>query len=183
MRIVSGSHKGRKIKAPNNLPIRPTTDMSKESIFNILANLYEFNEISVIDLFSGSGNISYEFASRGTTNIVSIDNNINCIKFIKKTSKELDINISAIKSDVINFLKKTEKTSDIIFSDPPYSFNETYLNTMIELIFSKNLINQDGILIIEHSKDISLELSKYFFKKKRYGSCYFTFLKKQSECH
>jgi len=178
MRIVSGNHKGRKIKAPNNLPIRPTTDMSKESIFNILSNLYEFNEVSVIDLFSGSGNISYEFASRGVKNIISVDNNINCIKFIKKTSKELDVNISAIKSDVINFLKKTEKTSDIIFSDPPYSFNETYLNNMIELVFSKNLINLDGILIIEHSKEISLDLNQYFHSKKRYGSCYFTFFKK-----
>ena len=178
MRIVSGNHKGRKIIAPKNLPIRPTTDMSKESIFNILSNLYEFNEVSVIDLFSGSGNISYEFASRGVKNIISVDNNINCIKFIKKTSKELDININVIKSDVINFLKITEIKSDIIFSDPPYSFNETYLNTMIELVFSKNLINQDGILVIEHSKEISLDLNHYFHNKKRYGSCYFTFLKK-----
>ena len=178
MRIVSGNHKGRKIKAPNKLPIRPTTDMSKESIFNILSNSYEFNEVSVIDLFSGSGNISYEFASRGVKDIISVDNNINCIQFIKKTSKELDINIIAIKSDVINFLKKTEKKSDIIFSDPPYSFNETYLNSMIELVFSENLIKQDGILIIEHSKEISLDLNQYFHNKKRYGSCYFTFLKK-----
>ena len=161
MRIVSGNHKGRKIKAPNNLPIRPTTDMSKESIFNILSNSYEFNEVSVIDLFSGSGNISYEFASRGVKDIISVDNNINCIQFIKKTSKELDINIIAIKSDVINFLKKTEKKSDIIFSDPPYSFNETYLNSMIELVFSENLIKQDGILIIEHSKEISLDSVSY----------------------
>ena len=178
MRIVSGSHRGRKIKAPNNLPIRPTTDMSKESIFNILSNLYEFNEISVIDLFSGSGNISYEFASRGVKNIISVDNNINCIDFIKKTSKEFNINISVIKSDVINFLNKIKKKSDIIFSDPPYSFDEAYLNSMIELVFSKNLINDDGILIIEHSKDISLELNQYFLKKRKYGSCYFTFLKK-----
>ena len=92
MRIVSGNHKGRKIIAPKNLPIRPTTDMSKESIFNILSNSYEFNEVSVIDLFSGSGNISYEFASRGVKDIISVDNNINCIKSVSYTHLTLPTN-------------------------------------------------------------------------------------------
>ena len=97
MRIISGSHKGRKIVAPKNLPIRPTTDMSKESIFNIFLNEYDFNHISVVDLYSGSGNISFEFASRGVTQITSVENNINCIKFIKKVSEELDLNLNVIK--------------------------------------------------------------------------------------
>ena len=122
MRIVSGSHKGRKIIAPKNLPIRPTTDMSKESIFNILSNLYEFNEISVIDLFSGSGNISYEFASRGVANITAIDQNRHCVDFIKKTTIDLGLTINSLKSDSITFLKKKVGYYDLIFGDPPYDW-------------------------------------------------------------
>ena len=181
MRIISGFHKGRKILAPKNLPIRPTTDMSKESIFNIFLNEYDFNHISVVDLYSGSGNISFEFASRGVTQITCVENNINCIKFIKKVSKELDLNLNIIKSDVVSFLKKTEIKSDIIFADPPYNFDEEYLKNIIELTFSNELIKEGGTLVIEHSKHVSLNEAEYFVSKRNYGSCFFSFFKK-SEC-
>ena len=87
MRIISGLYKGRKIVAPKNLPVRPTTDMSKEALFNILNNQYYFDDISVLDLFSGTGNISYEFASRGTENITAVDSHYDCIKFINQTAE------------------------------------------------------------------------------------------------
>jgi 16S rRNA (guanine966-N2)-methyltransferase len=178
MRIVSGAHKGRKIKSPKNLPIRPTTDMSKESVFNILSNLYEFNKICVVDLFSGSGNISYEFASRGVQQITSVDNNNNCIKFIKKTSDELNLNLDVIKSDVISFLNNTTLKSDVIFTDPPYDYDDNYLKSIIELVFSNKLTNENGLLIIEHSKQISLNTNKYFQYERKYGSCCISFFKK-----
>jgi 16S rRNA (guanine966-N2)-methyltransferase len=179
MRIISGFHKGRKIVAPKNLPIRPTTDMSKESIFNIFLNEYNFNDISVVDLYSGSGNISFEFASRGVTKITSVENNINCIKFIKKISNELDLNLNVIKSDVIGFLKKTDIKSDIIFADPPYDFDEEYLKNIVELTFSNELINEGGSLVIEHSKQVSLNEVEYFVSKRNYGSCFFSFFQKK----
>ena len=181
MRIVSGSHRGRKILAPKNLPVRPTTDMAKESIFNILTNLYEFNDASVLDLFSGSGNICYEFASRGVLDITAVDNNINCIRFIKKTSEELNLNLNIVKSDVVDFLKKTKNQINIIFADPPYEKDEVYLKNIIELVFNNHLLKNNGVLIIEHSKQISLENIEHFIYKKRYGSCCFSFFKK-SEC-
>jgi len=83
MRIISGKHKSRRIQAPKKLPVRPTTDMAKEALFNILNNLYYFNNITVLDLFSGTGNISFEFGSRGTENITAVDAHFGCIKYIK----------------------------------------------------------------------------------------------------
>ena len=94
MRIISGSHKSKRIKAPSKLPVRPTTDMAKESLFNIINNDFYFDEISVLDLFSGTGNISYEFASRGTRKILCVDINENCVKFIQKTSQNHDFKIT-----------------------------------------------------------------------------------------
>ncbi len=122
MRIISGKLKGRRLSAPKNLPVRPTTDMAKEALFNIINNHYYFDAISVIDLFSGTGNISYEFASRGTKNIMLLMQYIWCIKYIQNTSKELDLDISTYKSDVYKFLEKTTMQADIIFADPPYDF-------------------------------------------------------------
>ena len=105
MRIISGDYKGRKIIFPKNLPVRPTTDMAKESIFNILNNKYTFNKVSILDLFSGSGNISYEFYSRGVKDVLAVDNSLKCINFIKKESSRLGMNISVIKADVFKFFK------------------------------------------------------------------------------
>ena len=96
MRIISGKYKGRRINAPKNLPVRPTTDMSKEALFNVLNNHFNFSELRILDLFAGTGNISYEFASRGSENISSVDEDFGCIKFIKQTAAEFDFPIAAI---------------------------------------------------------------------------------------
>ena len=120
MRIISGIKKSIIIKAPKNLPVRPTTDKVKESLFNIILNKFNLNEISVLDLFSGTGNVSYEFASRGCLNLLSIDNNHNCIKFINKTASKLELNIKTKKIDYKVFLKKNKKKFDIIFGNPPH---------------------------------------------------------------
>ena len=109
MRIISGKYKGRRITAPKNLPARPTTDIAKEALFNILNNNYYFNSLSVLDLFAGIGSISFEFASRGTENITSVDQHYNSLKFIDKTAKELDLEIKTVKSDVFKFLLKTQQ--------------------------------------------------------------------------
>ena len=107
MRIISGLYKSRKIIAPKNLPVRPTTDMAKESLFNIINNLYYFDDISVLDLFAGTGNISYEFASRGTEQITSVDQDFGCVKCINKTTEMFEMPIQTIKSEGFKFLEKT----------------------------------------------------------------------------
>ena len=175
MRIISGSYKSKRIQAPKNLPVRPTTDMAKEALFNILNNLYYFQNISVLDLFTGTGNISYEFASRGTENITAVDANFGCIKFVSKTTKELNFNINSIKSDVFKFLSKTNAKYDVIFADPPYDFELELFEKIIDTVFENELLNEDGILIVEHSKHTNLKNHKHLSYQKKYGGNMFSF--------
>ncbi|TCI90005.1 RsmD family RNA methyltransferase [Tenacibaculum sp. M341] len=175
MRIISGKYKSKRISAPKNLPVRPTTDMAKESLFNILNNLYYFDSISVLDLFSGTGNISYEFASRGTETIYAVDAHYACIKFINKISDELDLNITTFKSDVFKFLEKTALKTDVIFADPPYDFDEKQFLSIANSTFERGLLNEEGVLIIEHSKHTTLANHPKFSYEKRYGGNVFSF--------
>jgi 16S rRNA (guanine(966)-N(2))-methyltransferase RsmD len=175
MRIISGTHKSRRLTAPKNLPVRPTTDMAKESLFNILNNTYYFDGISVIDLFSGTGNISYEFASRGTKDIYAIDAHFGCIKYINTISKDLDLPINTFKSDVYKFLEKTSLQADVIFADPPYDFDEAQFLKIADLVFTRNILKKEGILIIEHSKHTDLSKHENHNYDKRYGGNVFSF--------
>ena len=170
MRIISGVHKGKKIQAPKNLPIRPTTDRAKESLFNILENKYVFENKKILDLFSGSGNISFEFSSRGNVEITAVDNNINCIEFIKKINKELNYNITTVQANCRNFINNTNEKFDIVFMDPPYDYTDYY--KLRELIIEKNLINDDGCLIIEHDRNTMFEDDTIDLRK--YGKVYFS---------
>ncbi|CAM1365197.1 16S rRNA (Guanine(966)-N(2))-methyltransferase RsmD [Tenacibaculum sediminilitoris] len=175
MRIISGKYKSKRITAPKKLPVRPTTDMAKESLFNILNNFYYFENISFLDLFAGTGNISYEFASRGTQTIYAVDAHYACIKFINQMAKDLDMNINSYKSDVFKFLEKTPVKTDVIFADPPYDFEENQFLKIADLVFDKELLNEDGLLIIEHSKHTDLSKHPFYSYEKRYGGNVFSF--------
>lgn len=175
MRIVSGIHKGKKIIAPKKLPVRPTTDFAKEALFNILNNQYHFSALKVIDLFSGTGNISFEFASRGAIEIISVDAHYECVKFINKISEELDLPIRTVKSDAYKFLKATGETAHIIFADPPYNIEVESLQELVEITFSRNLLEEEGSLIIEHSKKIDLSHLDHFENVRKYGNSVFSF--------
>lgn len=175
MRIISGKNKGKRLIAPQKLPVRPTTDFAKEALFNILNNHYYFDEISVLDLFSGTGNISYEFASRGSQSIISVDSHYGCVQFISKTAKELEYPITAIKSDVFEFLKKSKQNFDIIFADPPYDFSIEKFSEIVNHIFENQLLLEEGLLIIEHTKHIDLSELPYFYYDKKYGGSVFSF--------
>jgi 16S rRNA (guanine(966)-N(2))-methyltransferase RsmD len=175
MRIISGQYKSRKIVAPKNLPVRPTTDMAKESLFNILNNHYYFDELSVLDLFAGTGNISYEFASRGTKSIICVDQNFNCVKFINQTAQTFKMPIETVKSDVFKFLEHSNIKADIIFADPPYNFSIDEFGKIPELVFKNTLLLDDGMLIIEHSKHTNLSELPNFSNQKNYGGCVFSF--------
>ena len=170
MRIISGKHKGKRIIAPHNLPVRPTTDRAKEALFNILDSRYYFNDKNVLDLFSGTGNISYEFASRGIEDITCVDSNYNCIKFIDTISEQLKVNLSTTKSDCIEFLKKCKKQFNFIFADPPYNYQNHQV--IVEFIKVNNLVKNDGCLIIEHDKTTSFEDDNAEVRK--YGTVHFS---------
>ena len=175
MRIISGKLKGKRLKAPKNLPVRPTTDMAKEALFNILNNSYYFSNIKILDLFSGTGNISFEFGSRGTKDITSVDSHFGCIRYIRNTAKEQNLEIQSIKSDVYKFLGKTNVKYDVIFADPPYNFEKDSFMRIADLVYEKGMLNEDGVLIIEHSKHTDISKHPKFSYSKKYGGNTFSF--------
>ena len=175
MRIISGKYKGRRIFPPKNLPVRPTTDMSKEALFNVLNNHFSFEGLKVLDLFSGTGNISYEFASRGSDNITSVDGDFGCVKFIKEVAEEYDFNIAAMKSDVFKFLEKNNTSYDIIFADPPYALDQKTFERIVLLVFERELLREEGMMVIEHSKYTKMDHLMHFSFKKTYGGSIFSF--------
>ena len=175
MRIISGSYKGKRLTAPKNLPVRPTTDFAKEALFNILNHRISFDEISLLELFAGTGNISFEFASRGTPAITSVDSFYGCVKYIQKIAEELSFPIKAIKADVDKFVTISMTPFDVIFADPPYDFTLEQLDSLVNKIFENNLLNENGILIIEHSKHTDLSSIKNYTESRKYGGSVFSF--------
>jgi 16S rRNA (guanine966-N2)-methyltransferase len=178
MRIIGGTHKGRSIKVPKDLPLRPTTDFAKEGLFNILSNKMDLDQISVLDLFSGTGHISLEFASRGSSPIISVDQNFKCTGFLRSISKELNFNINAIKSDVFEFLKNSTSKFDLIFADPPYDLKE--IPDIHKLVIEKALLSENGLLIIEHGPKTKLEHLEGFVQQRKYGNVNFSFFEKDN---
>ncbi|MGI9550486.1 MAG: RsmD family RNA methyltransferase [Aurantibacter sp.] len=175
MRIISGAFKGKRISAPKKLPVRPTTDMAKQGLFNILNNHFYFDDCIIMDLFAGTGNISYEFASRGSKAITAVDDNTLCIKFIDKTARELNFNIDTVKSDVFKYLGRVKAKADIIFADPPYALPLGDFKRITELVFYNHLLLKEGMLIIEHSSHTDLSGLENFKNKRRYGGSVFSF--------
>ncbi|WP_340076468.1 RsmD family RNA methyltransferase [Leptobacterium sp. I13] len=179
MRIISGKYKGKRITVPKKAAaqVRPTTDYAKESLFNILNNYYSFEEITVVDLFAGTGNISYEFASRGCKDILAVDKNTQCIKYIEKTANSLVMPIKTLKNDVFMFLKHLSMKADIIFADPPYAMTEEAFALIPQLVFENKLLHPEGLLIIEHAKQTDLSHLYYYSHTRKYGSSVFSFFK------
>ncbi len=177
MRIISGKFKSRRISAPKKLPVRPTTGLSKESLFNVINNLYDFDEISVLDLFSGTGSISYEFCSRGTQKITCVDANSYCVNFIRKMFAEFEEQAVIIKSDVFKFLELCSQHFTVIFADPPYDMSQEDFTAIANLVFEKQLLEEEGVLVIEHSIHTSFEEHPNFDYQKKYGGTIFSFLK------
>lgn len=176
MRIIGGKNQRKQIFAPVKLPVRPTTDMAKEALFNILNNHFDYEEITVLDLFAGTGNISYEFASRGAREVISVDENRMCANFIKKTAEDLNLpNIKVIKTDVFHFLGFNTSQFDIVFADP--SYDATRYEEIIETVFQNHFITPEGWMILEHSSKHNFNANEHFFDLRRYGKVHFSFFK------
>ena len=149
--------------------------MAKEGLFNILNNHYYFDEIKVMDLFAGTGNISFEFASRGATAITTVDSHLGCVQFITKISKELDFNIHVTKADAFQFLERCKETYDVIFADPPYSIDAASFQRIPQMVFENGLLNEDGLLVVEHAPETDLSSEAHFSEIRKYGSSVFSF--------
>ncbi len=208
MRIIGGSLKGKTIMPPANYAARPTTDFAKEGLFNMLTNEFDLEEISVLDLFAGTGSISMEFASRGCKDIISIEMNPLHTRFIKQCSQSFKIKgMQVIRHNVFDFIKICTKQFDLIFADPPYdlegldtlpdrifgltantlageekNFTEKEKNISDEKIFEENskcLVKNGGYFILEHPKSYSFENHPFFLKEKKYGNVHFSFFEKK----
>lgn len=176
MRIISGKHKGRKIRAPFVDEIRPTTDFAKTGLFNVLNNHLDYEQTKVLDLFSGFGNIAFEFASRGAVFVDAVDVHPQAIKFVKQFAKDIQLPVNAYQSDVLQFLNKVHQKYDVIFADPPYD-NEYVLDEIFEIVKKRNLLNENGWLILEHEKSKSFSHLPEFFDERKYGKVHFSFLR------
>lgn len=176
MRIISGKLKSRRIVAPANLPVRPTTDRAKEGLFNILQHTIDFQESRILDLFSGTGNISFEFASRGCNDLTCVDNNYYCVKFVKQTVAALNLEgVKAIKANAFSFLKTKQKAYDLIFADPPYQLKE--IEELPGIIFNNNLLAEDGVFILEHPAQIDFSQHPKISDHRVYGLVNFSFFR------
>ncbi len=173
MRIISGTHKGRIITPPRNLRARPTTDFAKENIFNVLAGLVDLEECDVLDLFAGTGSVSYEFASRGARSVTAVEINPVHYAFIRETAKALDFrNFTTVKANVFNYLRACTRRFDVIFSDAPYDLAGS--ETVVEIVFERQLLNLGGLLVFEHSRSLDFADHPHFFQTRNYGSVQFT---------
>ena len=177
MRIISGKYRGRAINPPKNLRARPTTDFAKENLFNILTNLVDFEECTVLDLFAGTGSISYEFASRGVKSVTAVEINAVHHNFIRTTARSLGAdNIFAVKANVFLYLKSCPKRFDIVFSDAPYDLEG--VEDIVGLVLDGDILAVEGIFIFEHSEKYNFENHPLFWQSRSYGSVQFTFFKK-----
>jgi len=175
MRIIQGKNKGKQIHAPASLPVRPTTDLGKESLFNIINNYFFFDKITVLDLFAGTGNISYEFASRGAILITAVDNYQGCADFIRRTAEQLNYEqITVIRGDAFSFVERSRQKFDIIFADPPYELKG--LEKIVEHVFANQLLKPSGWLILEHPREYDFTQHPNFYEHRKYGKLNFSFL-------
>jgi len=173
VRIINGQFKRRNIVAPSNLPVRPTTDFAKEGIFSILNNYYHFDEISVLDLFAGTGNISYEFASRGVSEVIAVDIHHGCVNFIRSTASDLGMgNLRVVKADVFKFLANCSKKFNVIFADPPYESDN--IAAIPDLVFQNQLLQAEGLLVLEHNARLNFKKHPFFYEERNYGKVHFS---------
>ncbi|MCL2596665.1 MAG: 16S rRNA (guanine(966)-N(2))-methyltransferase RsmD [Paludibacter sp.] len=173
MRIISGKYKGRRLQVPSNMTARPTTDFAKEGLFDFLNNIVDFEQVTVLDLFAGTGSISYEFISRSSPKVVAVENNKIHVNFILQTIKKLDIsNLTLLRTDVFHFLKNYNSSFDLIFADPPYDLID--LAQIADKVLDANILNTDGLFVLEHSARYDFSKHQSFKNHRKYGNVNFS---------
>jgi 16S rRNA (guanine966-N2)-methyltransferase len=175
MRIVGGSFSGRRFSPPSGIPARPTTEVAKEGLFNSLGNLTDLEGISTLDLFGGTGSISYELASRGAEDLTLVERDATSLDFIKKTAAALGISdkLHIIRSDVFKFMKQSTRQYDFIFAGPPYALQN--IDELPLLVFEKQMLAPSGIFVLEHTPRNDYQNHPHFMRIKNYGTTVFTF--------
>ncbi len=177
MRIIGGRCRGKVINPPQGYRARPTTDFAKEGLFNILNNEYEFEGLSVLDLFGGTGAISFEFASRGASDVICVEMSSENASFIRSCARKLGLReVTVVHHNVFDFLKLCTKTFDIVFADPPYALDG--LDTLPDKVLSSGILNPQGYFILEHPASYGFSSHPDFVKERKYGNVHFSFFEK-----
>jgi 16S rRNA (guanine(966)-N(2))-methyltransferase RsmD len=176
MRIVSGIFRGRQIVPPKNLPVRPTMDISRDSFFNILNSVYYFENLTFLDLFSGTGMMSYEAISRGFKKVVAVEIDNRCYRFISGQFREFQAGQArVVRADALKFLQTIEDQFDIVYADPPYQYPD--YSKIPELVFERKILHPDGILALEHSTGLDFSGHAFFYQQRKYGQSIISFFK------
>lgn len=177
MRIIGGRLKGHMINVPAKYNARPTTDFAREALFNILDNEYEFEGLKVLDLFGGTGAVSYEFASRGASRVWCVEMSRENASFIKLEAQRLGLsNVTMVRDNVFDFLNVCRESFDIVFADPPYALEG--LETLPDRVFAAGIVYPERYFILEHGADHSFAGHPYFVKERVYGRVHFSFFEK-----
>ena len=174
MRIIGGEHGGRKFNPPTNMPYtRPTTDIAKEGLFNVLQHNLDFDELKTLDLFGGTGSISYELASRGVPDLTIVEKDATMYEFIKKTSATLRLeNFKVVKMDVFKFIQSCTDKFDFIFAGPPYAL--TSIDDLPKHIFEQQLLKKGGWFVLEHTPRNDYKAFPFYKSERNYGSTVFS---------
>ncbi len=178
MRIIGGEMGGRVLQPPmKKWPTRPTTDIAKEALYNILNNRIDFEEETMLDLYGGTGAHVFEFLSRGCRDVTYVDKYGPCVSWVKAQVKsmELDAFANIIKRDVTSYIKNADRSFSFIFADPPYAL--PILKQLPDLILNAHLLSEDGMMVIEHGSDLSLEAHAQCYEVRKYGQSRFSFFK------
>lgn len=177
MRIISGELKGRRFQAPDTLPARPTTDAAKESLFNILGNHLDWEDLDVLDLFAGIGSISLEFVSRGARNVHAVDSHAGCARFIQSMAQKFQMdNLHVFRQDAFDYLKRSRFSYNLIFADPPYQLEN--IAAIPDIVLNAGCLVKDGFFILEHSDKYHFEQDPRCIEERRYGKVHFSFFRK-----
>ena len=178
MRIIGGERGGKQIVVDSKLNLRPTTDFAKEGLFNILSNKYDMSSFDVLDLFSGTGSISYEFASRGCNTVHAVEIDSRHVAFIRATARKISLSqIRVVRNDVFHFINICTMLYDIVFADPP--FEMSHIEKIPDSVLESNILKPDGMFILEHSAKKDFSEHEKFFDHRRYGNVHFSFFKQK----
>lgn len=176
MRIIGGKYRGRRIEPPSDLKARPTTDFAREGLFNILTNRIDFSQAEVLDLFGGTGSISFEFSSRGASSVQIVEINMKHLAGINRIIRDIGFeNIRTIHIDVRSFLKTCKSKYDVVFADPPYDL--PWLKELPDLVLDAGILKEEGFFVLEHPRDILFSDHKSFFEHRNYGGVNFSFFR------
>ena len=174
MRIIAGKYKGRHLEPPKNITARPTTDFAKESLFNLFTNRLDYDGIDVLDLFAGTGGIGLEFVSRGARSVIAVEKAHVQQNYIIGVCKQLEVdNLQVVRGDAFRYLNACSYMFDVIFADPPYAL-ET-LAELPDIIFSRHLLKEGGIFVLEHSANNNFAQHAHFVEERTYGNVHFSF--------